>query len=82
MDGLSQLGNPKSGGGHLVTAAVPFPSACHRSPAPTASRATADTLRNSASDNGMRSLAEDARAKVAARVTAASEAAPLLALLQ
>ena len=46
-----------------------------------AQRATADTLRKSASDNGMRSLAEDARAKVAARVTSASEAAPLLALL-
>jgi type II secretory ATPase GspE/PulE/Tfp pilus assembly ATPase PilB-like protein len=47
-----------------------------------ARRATADTLRNLACEKGMLSLAEDARRKVAAGLTTAAEAAPLLALLQ
>jgi type IV pilus assembly protein PilB len=47
-----------------------------------ARRAPADVLRNLASDNGMRSLAEDAQRKVAAGITTAAEAAPLLKLLQ
>ena len=45
-----------------------------------ARRATTDQLRNSARTNGMESLAEDAHAKVAGGLTAAAEAAPLLAL--
>ncbi len=45
-----------------------------------ARRATADMIRNLALDNGMTSLAEDARRKVEAGLTTAVEAAPLLSL--
>jgi type II secretory ATPase GspE/PulE/Tfp pilus assembly ATPase PilB-like protein len=44
-------------------------------------RSTTDQLRNSARTNGMETLAEDAHAKVAAGLTAAAEAAPLLTLV-
>ncbi|HEY0303795.1 MAG TPA: GspE/PulE family protein, partial [Longimicrobiales bacterium] len=43
-------------------------------------RGSADAIRKSARENGMESLAEDARQKVAAGLTTVAEAAPLLVL--